>query len=423
MRFVPRPLLISMLLVAALASFAGPDARAASVAAAGASEQAGAEHGADEGGSGPDGEHHAELGSKLPLWWVVPFAGILLSIAIFPVAAPRFWHAQFPKVSFAWAAMFAVPFLLVFGEDAVYAIVHIYLIDYVPFIILLWGLFTVAGGIVVRGTFRGTPAMNLTLLATGTLLASFVGTTGAAMLMIRPVLRANAPRKRKTHVLIFFIFLVANIGGSLTPLGDPPLFLGFLHSVPFTWTLVHMPMPMGLLAGMLLCVFFALDSITYKKDLAEGVRFDEDEDGGAPVSFAGLHNVFFLGGIIGSVLLSGIWHAGEITILGVHVAVQNIVRDLLIIGCGILSLRTTRRSLRRENEFTWGPILEVGYLFAGIFMTIIPALAILSALIVGALIIALGDLDTLRLWRSSPGEARARQPRTAHRGDSVPGSC
>jgi Na+/H+ antiporter NhaD/arsenite permease-like protein len=340
-------------------------------------EPAAAEHGehGEHGGHG-DGPH---LGSKLPLWSVLPFAGILLSIAVFPLAAPHFWHRHYPKVSAAWAILFAVPFLVAYGSAAFHEIVHIYLVDYIPFIILLWGLFTVSGGIVLRGTLRGTPAVNTILLLCGTALASWIGTTGAAMVMIRPILRANAHRKYKTHIIVFFIFLVANIGGSLTPLGDPPLFLGFLHGVPFFWTL-GLIKEMAFVCVILLVLFYFLDRYRAARDVAP-----PDDGERQPLRLHGWHNFFFLGGILLFVLLSGLWDAGSISILGVHEKIQNLVRNGGIVLMGLVSLWTTRRELRRENEFTWGPILEVAYLFAGIFMTIIPALAILRAGQSGAL--------------------------------------
>ncbi len=328
------------------------------------------------------GSHGAGLGSQLGLFWVVPFAGILLSIAIFPLVAPHFWHHHYPKVAAAWAILFAVPFLIAYGGAAWHAILHIYLIDYIPFIILLWGLFTVAGGIVVRGSFKGTPVVNTVMLFIGTMLASWIGTTGAAMVMIRPVLRANAARKSKVHVIVFFIFLVANIGGSLTPLGDPPLFLGFLHSVPFFWTTGAMFLPMMLCVAILLSLFFVLDSLIYKKEAAQN---EESTEKAVPLGIGGSHNFIFLAGIVASVLVSGVWKPGAIDIMGTHVEIQNLVRDGFIIAMGILSLVTTNKILRRENGFSWGPIAEVAYLFAGIFMTIIPALEILKAGEQGAL--------------------------------------
>ncbi len=327
-------------------------------------------------GHGDDGHGHgsSSYGKSLGLLWCAPFAGILLSIALGPLVAPHFWHRHYPKASAFWALAFAVPALITHGMVAWHEIVHIYLIDYIPFIILLFGLFTVAGGIVVRGSLRGTPLVNTMLLLIGTALASWVGTTGAAMVMIRPLLRANAHRKDKVHIIVFFIFLVANIGGALTPLGDPPLFLGFLHSVPFFWTLALFP-AQSFVVVILLAIFFALDTFKARKEAPA----PEVEGEKVKLGLAGAHNLLFLGGIVGLVLLSGMWKAGEISILGIPVTFQNIVRDIGILVMAGLSLWTTKKALRRENEFSWEPIREVAYLFAGIFMTIIPALAILKA--------------------------------------------
>jgi hypothetical protein len=165
------------------------------------------------------GSGHANLGEVLPLWSCIPFACMLLSIALFPLITPEFWHHHFGKVSAFWAVSLAIPFLIAFRGDALYEILHIVLADYVPFIILLWSLYTISGGILLRGTLRGTPIVNVVMLVIGTMLASWMGTTGAAMLLIRPFLRANNYRKNRTFMVVFFIFLVANIGGSLTPLG------------------------------------------------------------------------------------------------------------------------------------------------------------------------------------------------------------
>lgn len=314
-----------------------------------------------------------DIGAVLSLWSIIPFIGILLSIALFPLVATQFWHHHYPKVSLFWAVAFALPFIFFYKDVAVYHILHIYLIDYIPFIILLWGLFTVSGGILLRGSLKGTPIMNTFLILIGTALASWMGTTGAAMLLIRPLMRANADRKSKTHVIIFFIFLAANIGGSLTPLGDPPLFLGFIHGVPFFWTMKILP-HMLFMVTALLVIFYVLDTIIYKR---EKVEFRQTQK--VPLKLEGLHNFIFLIGILAAVLMSGSWKPGEINVLGVHMGIQNILRDVLIVTMGLLSLKFTLRKTRKDNEFTWGPIKEVAYLFAGIFMTIIPALAILKA--------------------------------------------
>lgn len=346
------------------------------------------------------------LGKKLPVWSIIPFVGILLSIAIFPLLAPHFWHHHFGKVSAFWALVFAIPFLIFYRGEAFYEILHIYLADYFPFIILLWALFTTAGGILVQGAPAGTPLANLITLMIGTFLASFIGTTGAAMVLIRPVLRMNRFRKSKVHIIIFFIFLVANIGGSLTPLGDPPLFLGFLHHVPFFWT-THLFNEMAFVAGTLLTLFFMIDSFLFRKegwhqkkylkdyhytlpsdmnenkikeDFLIGISAENSHNNSSvKISVLGLHNFLILLGIIGGVLFSGLVHLGEVSIFNIHLTIQGLIRDGFLLFLGYISLKTTAWSIREGNEFTWFPIKEVAILFAGIFMTIVPALAMLKA--------------------------------------------
>ena len=241
---------------------------------------------------------HGVDGSKLSVLWVMPFVGMLLSIALGPLIAPHFWHAHYGKVAAGWIVLFSIPFLATFKGDAFYEILHIVLLDYVPFIILLAALFTAAGGICLKGSLRGSPAVNTGILAIGTILASWMGTTGAAMLLIRPILRANAWRKHQVHVVVFFIFLVANIGGSLTPLGDPPLFLGFLKGVDFFWTMKLLPV-MAPLAIFLLAVFFIFDSLMFKK---EGKAPDDGEK--VPLKLEGGINFAMVGCIIAAILLS-----------------------------------------------------------------------------------------------------------------------
>lgn len=331
------------------------------------------------------GQDGTDIGTLLPVWTIIPFAGILLSIAFCPLWMPHFWHNHYGKVSAFWAILFAVPFLLVFRGEALHHILHIYLIDYIPFIILLWALFTISGGIVVKGTLKGTPLVNSVMLLIGTVLASWVGTTGAAMVMIRPVIRANRDRQKKAHIVCFFIFLVANIGGALTPLGDPPLFLGFLHCVPFFWVTRAIMPHMLLAAGLVLAVFFFLDTFYYRQEIRHVSREKGEEDVFIPLKIEGLYNLLFLAGVVGMVLMSGYWKAGHISVMGVDMEYQNMLRDVMIVVMGLLSLRFTPWSLREANEFGWVPILEVAKLFAGIFMTIIPAIAILKAGSGGAL--------------------------------------
>jgi Na+/H+ antiporter NhaD/arsenite permease-like protein len=202
-----------------------------------------------QAGGSPTSVEPNLLGTLLPIWSILPFIGILLSIALLPLIAPVFWQRHYGKVTLGWSLVFALPFLAAFQGQALHSILHIYLLDYIPFIILLWGLYTISGGIHLQGAPSGTPAVNTLFLLAGIVLANLIGTTGASMLLIRPVIRANKVRKNKVHVIVFFIFLVSNIGGCLTPLGDPPLFLGFLHGVPFFWTLKLLPI-MGLMAGL-----------------------------------------------------------------------------------------------------------------------------------------------------------------------------
>ena len=242
--------------------------------------------------------HHGVEGQGLSVLWVIPFAGMLLSIALGPILAPHFWHANYGKVAAGWIVLFSIPFLATYKGDAFYEILHIVLLDYVPFIILLGALFTAAGGICLKGSLRGSPTVNTAILSIGTVLASWMGTTGAAMLLIRPILRANAWRKHKVHVVVFFIFLVANIGGSLTPLGDPPLFLGFLKGVDFFWTMKLLPV-MTPVALFLLAVFFIFDTIMFKK---EGPAPDDGEK--VPLKLEGTINFALIGCIIGAILLS-----------------------------------------------------------------------------------------------------------------------
>jgi Na+/H+ antiporter NhaD/arsenite permease-like protein len=318
------------------------------------------------------------IGETLPLWSVIPFAGVLLSIALLPLFSPHFWHHHYPKVSLGWALLFLVPFLLAYRAEAVHELLSVAIVDYIPFITMLWGLFTVSGGLLVRGTLAGTPLVNVGFLLAGTCIASWVGTTGAAMLLIRPVLRANAHRRRKSHVIVFFIFLVANIGGCLTPLGDPPLFLGLLHGVPFFWTLRHLLPHLVVTAPILLGVFYLIDRHYYLREEAgassETIRFER-----GALRITGWSNLAWLAGIVGAVLLSGMWHPGSVRILGVHVELSDIAREGLIVTMALLSLAFTPGEVRRENGFSWEPIREVAILFAAIFATIIPALAILKA--------------------------------------------
>ena len=327
-------------------------------------------------------DHHGPHldGGDLGLLWAIPFVGILLSIAICPLVAANFWHKHFGKIAAFWAVGFLGPFALMFGwELALYELLHTFLLEYVPFIILLGALYTVAGGVRVVGSLRGTPLVNTGILLIGTLIASWMGTTGAAMLLIRPLIRANEWRQSKAHIFVFFIFLVANIGGSLTPLGDPPLFLGFLKGVSFFWPTTHMLLPMVMLSGALLVIFYIFDTIMVRREPNPMPPPDEGENK-VKLGLQGKVNILLIGAIVGAVLMSGIWKPGiSFDVYHTDVAIQNVVRDIMLIGIALLSLVVTPTEARRGNAFTWFPIVEVAKLFAGIFITIIPAIAMLKA--------------------------------------------
>ncbi|WP_250513624.1 sodium:proton antiporter [Caballeronia sp. INDeC2] len=319
-------------------------------------------------------------GTTLPATWGIPFIGILLSIAVFPLVAPKLWHHHFGKIAAAWSVAFLAPFALAFGiGTAGSVLVHAMLEEYVPFIVLLAALYTVAGGICVRGNLHGSPRLNTGLLALGTALASIMGTTGAAMLLIRPLLRANDNRKHVVHVVVFFIFLVANAGGSLTPLGDPPLFLGFLNGVGFFWTTMHLALPMLFVCGVLLVLFHVLDSYYWRRHDARPAFLDPTPDT-PPLGIDGKVNFALLAVIVALVLTSGIWKPGiAFDVFGTEVKLQNLVRDVLLMAVLLASLALTPKSARAGNAFDWAPIEEVAKLFAAIFITIAPVITILRA--------------------------------------------
>lgn len=322
----------------------------------------------------------AELdGSKLSPVWGLPFAGILLSIALCPLLTPMFWHHHFGKVAAAWALAFLLPFAVLFGPGAAAAsAVHVLVGEYIPFVILLTALFTVSGGIYIRGNLHGSPGLNTAILAIGAVLASFMGTTGASMLLIRPLIRANDNRRHVAHVVVFFIFIVSNAGGSLTPLGDPPLFLGFLKGVDFFWTVKHIFPETLFLVGTLLALFYALDWWYYHR--REEVQPADPTPDSRAIGFDGARNFWLLAVIVGLVLLSGTWKSTvAFTIAGTEVGLPGLVRDLGLIAVTIVSLRITPDAVHESNQFSWGPMQEVAKLFAGIFLTIVPVIAMLRA--------------------------------------------
>lgn len=332
-----------------------------------------------------------ETGTAVPsLLYCIPFAGILLCIALFPLVKPTWWEEHQAPVVLAWSLAFIVPFVMGFGAHHTAEVVLECLInDYLTFIVLLFGLFCVAGNITLEGDLAGSPRINVGLLLFGTLLSSWVGTTGASMLMVRPIIKMNSWRKRKRHIMIFFIFLISNIGGCLTPIGDPPLLMGFMRGVPFFWSLRLLPI-LAFNAAVLLFVFYHLDMRAYRKDIAEGRKPDISKPG-TEIRIAGLHNLIFLAAIVVAVLLSGtlpslpLFRNADGTVRGIPILGEvtltwpAVIEIAIILASAWLSFRTTSAKVRTENHFTWGAIKEVAILFIGIFITMQPALMILKA--------------------------------------------
>jgi Na+/H+ antiporter NhaD/arsenite permease-like protein len=312
-------------------------------------------------------------GAELPLWTILPFAGLLLAIALLPLAAPRFWESNRNKG--VVAAAFAAPvagYLVGVGASGVHELVE-RAKEYVSFILMLASLFVISSGIHVRGSLSGTPRMNTGLLALGALLASWIGTTGASVLLIRPLLRANAPRQRTTHVVVFFIFVVSNCGGLLTPLGDPPLFLGFLKGVPFAWSL-GLWKEWLLVNGVLLVLFDFYDQRVFEREELErpGSQLEavmEHE----PLRIEGMRNFAFLAGVVATLVAAGrgLGSGGAPWPFGVS--------EALLAALALLAYAATPPRLREANAFAFGPIVEVAVLFAGIFVTMAPALLLLNA--------------------------------------------
>ena len=331
-----------------------------------------------------------EAVAQVPIWLCIPFAGLLLCIAVMPLVKGEWWEAHQPIVVILWILLMAIPFAVVFGagkmtETVLECIVN----DYLTFIVLLFGLFCVSGNITMEGDFAGSPKINVILLAFGTILASCIGTTGASMLMVRPVIRMNSWRKRKSHIMIFFIFMVSNMGGCLTPIGDPPLLMGFMRGVPFFWSLHLFPVLLFNMA-ILLFIFYHLDRRFYRKDIARGRKPDISKPG-TEFHIDGLHNIIFLVVIVGAVILSGVlpgmpmFQDAEGAVRGIHIfgevtlGFPAVIEVVMILAAAFLSFKTTKKEIRVRNHFTWGAIREVAVLFIGIFITMQPALMLLKS--------------------------------------------
>lgn len=328
-----------------------------------------------------EGAPHLD-GANLSLAWAIPFVGILLSIALFPLINPHFWHDHYGKISLCWGALFFLAFTIGKGPSmSFFYLIEVMFLEFIPFIVLLLALFTVAGGIQIKGEFVGTPRLNIILILIGGFLASWMGTTGAAMLMIRPLIRANAWRKYKTHTVVFFIFITANIGGCLTPLGDPPLFMGFLKGVSFFWTTKHLLVPMLTTFAMLTAIYFMLDTYYFKKEQGK----PEISPRGEKFSLEGKRNLILLPLIPMAVLVSSLDLGVAFTLHHVAVPSASVLQVMLLLAITYISIRITPKKVRDGNEFSWEPIREVGKLFATIFITMVPPIAMLKAGVEGPL--------------------------------------
>jgi len=332
---------------------------------------------ASEGAAAAHGEGPQQLGEILPLWSVAPFAGLLLSIAIMPMAIPHWFHKNRNQLitALAWAAPVLCYLLYkvftdhgALGHDAHHQLVHA-LLEYVSFIALLGSLYVISGGIVMRGDLEAKPLVNVTFLGVGAVLANIIGTTGASMLLIRPMLRTNSQRKHTWHIPLFFIFIVSNVGGALTPIGDPPLFLGYLRGVDFWWTLINLWHIWVPTIGALLVMFFVFDTIQYRKESEEAKRIDRVEI--EPLGVDGKRNFWLLAGVVLCVLLlSPNPH--------VHDFRQYHAREIGMVLLAVASVLVTPRDYRVRNDFNYGPIIEVAFLFIGIFIAMIPATSMLQ---------------------------------------------
>jgi Na+/H+ antiporter NhaD/arsenite permease-like protein len=308
-------------------------------------------------------ENSTEAHELLPLWSVTPFILILLSIAVIPLAFAKWWSSNFNKGVIAF--ILGVP-VIIYIATIEPSELTVTLKDYISFIILLSSLYIIAGGIHIKGSLSGTPLINTIMLGIGAILANFIGTTGASMLLIRPLIRANRHRHDKAHIIIFFIFIVANCGGLLTPLGDPPLFMGFLKGVPFLWTLRLLPQWL-FVNGLILIIFNLFDQYRFnKEDIATPGSLVEDVESKHPLGIEGRRNFILLGGIVATIFCSGYFN------------LPFGVKEAFMVLLTIFSLSITKKHVYKENEFSFAPIIEVAVLFAGIFATMIPALLVLN---------------------------------------------
>lgn len=301
---------------------------------------------------------------------MLPFVLMLTSIAVFPLTLNHFWEKNRNKLIVG--LIFSIPVAIyLISADLTHALIHTMVFDYVPFIILLGALFVITGGIFLSGDIEAKPSTNTIFLGIGAVLASFMGTTGAAMLLIRPVIQTNREREFKVHTILFFIGIVANCGGLLTPLGDPPLFMMYLRGAPFTW-FFGLFNEWLLTNSLLLFIYFFIDTYYYKKEKPSSIKFDREEI--RPIKLEGKLNFVWLAGVVLSVAFLNEQYLPFIK----ENHYLKFIREATILLMAYLSLLTTSKSTRTSNNFTWSPIQEVAYLFFGIFITMVPCLLYLE---------------------------------------------
>jgi Na+/H+ antiporter NhaD/arsenite permease-like protein len=311
------------------------------------------------------------------LAWIVPFIGLLLTIAAASTLSARLWQRFYGAAALFWSLAFVLPDILLHGvRAAAAALIDTGVNQYIAFVLLMGTLYVISGGLRIKGTPRVSPATNTAMLAGGAGLAALIGTPGASLLMLRPLIRANRHRRHATHVFVFFILLVSNVGGALTPVGNPPLFLGYLKGVPFFWPSVHLALPTLTLAAGLLATFYALERYVARRPPDEPALIPEIEK----LGLEGGVNLVLLAAALMAILLRVLWHPhAALTMLGVAWDLVDIVSDAALLAIGLLSLALTRPATRRANDFAWGPLVEVAVLFAAIFVTLIPVVAMMAA--------------------------------------------
>ena len=320
----------------------------------------------------------------------IPFAGLLLCIAVMPLVKPEWWEKHQALAVIVWSLLFIIPSIVLNGAgETTETVLECIVNDYLTFIVLLFGLFCVSGNITLEGNLAGSPAVNALFLAFGTLLSSCIGTTGASMLLVRPMIKMNSWRKNKAQIMIFFIFMISNMGGCLTPIGDPPLLMGFMRGVPFTWSLRLFPVLVFNMV-ILLTVFYFIDRRAYRRDIALG-KPPHISRPTTTFKVNGLHNIIFMIMIVAGVVLSGVLPGmkafqnadGSVISIpifrSVRLAVPTLIEIVIILVAAFLSFKTTKSDVRTKNHFTWGAIEEVAVLFIGIFITMQPALMILKS--------------------------------------------